>query len=136
MMKTANHQILLFDGVCQFCNDTVQFIIRHDKQETFKFAALHSAIGQELLKKHSLPTNDLQSVVLIKNQSAYTRSTAELHIFLGLGGWWSILYLFVLMPRPIRDGIYNFIAKNRYKWFGKKEECMVPSQEIRKRFLS
>jgi predicted DCC family thiol-disulfide oxidoreductase YuxK len=136
MMKTATDQILLFDGVCQFCNDTVQFIIRHDKREIFKFAALQSAIGQELLQEHSLPTNDFDSVVLIKNNSYYTKSAAELHIFLGLGGWWRMLYLFIIIPKPIRDGIYNLFAKNRYKWFGKKDHCMIPSPEIRKRFLS
>jgi predicted DCC family thiol-disulfide oxidoreductase YuxK len=135
-MKTASEQILLFDGVCQFCNDTVQFIIRHDIRETFKFAALQSTIGQELLRKHSLPTNDFDTVVLIKNNSIYTKSTAKLHVFLGLGGLWSILYLFVIIPKPLRDGIYNLIAKNRYKWFGKKNKCMIPSPEIRKRFLS
>jgi predicted DCC family thiol-disulfide oxidoreductase YuxK len=135
-MKTSNEPILLFDGICHFCNHSVQFVIRHDKLETFKFAALQSNAGQELLKKYNLPTNDFDSFVLVKNHVIYTKSTAALHVCLGLGGLWRILYLLIIIPKPLRDVIYNFVAKNRYKWFGKKDQCKIPSSNIRKRFLS
>jgi predicted DCC family thiol-disulfide oxidoreductase YuxK len=135
-MKTSADPILLFDGVCHFCNQSVQFVICHDKQGKYKFAALQSSIGQELLKKYNLPTNDFSSFVLVKGNSCYTKSAAVLQVCLGLGGLWRILYLFIVTPKPLRDGIYNFVAKNRYKWFGKNKQCMIPTPEVRKRFLS
>jgi predicted DCC family thiol-disulfide oxidoreductase YuxK len=135
-MTTSTAPILLFDGICRFCNQSVQFVIRHDKHGKFKFAALQSSIGQELLKKYTLPTNDFSSLVLVKENSCYTKSAAVLQVCLGLGGLWRILYLFIVIPKPLRDGIYNLVAKNRYKWFGKHDHCMIPTPEVRKRFLS
>jgi predicted DCC family thiol-disulfide oxidoreductase YuxK len=135
-MKTSAAPILLFDGICRFCNQSVQFVIRHDRHGKFKFAALQSSIGQELLKKYTLPTNDFNSLVLVKGNSCYTKSAAVLQICLGLGGLWRILYLLIVIPQPLRDGIYNLVAKNRYKWFGKHDHCMIPTPEVRKRFLS
>lgn len=135
-MKTGYEPILLFDGDCHFCDQSVQFVIKHDKREIFHFAALQSSFGQQLLTDYNLPTNDFDSFVLITKKGSYTKSTAALHVCLELGGLWRILYLFVFLPRPLRNGIYNFVAKNRYKWFGKKKQCLIPSPEIRKRFLS
>jgi predicted DCC family thiol-disulfide oxidoreductase YuxK len=135
-LKPSEEPILLFDGVCHFCNHSVQFVIRHDKLEKFKFAALQSSAGQNLLQKHSLPTDDFDSFILIKNDKLYKKSTASLRLCLELGGLWRIFYLFVIIPLPLRDGIYNTIARNRYKWFGKRDKCMIPSSNIRKRFLS
>jgi predicted DCC family thiol-disulfide oxidoreductase YuxK len=135
-MNTSDEPILLFDGVCHFCNHTVQFVIRHDKQEKFRFAALQSSSGQKLLKKFDLPTNDFDSFVMITTNTFYTKSTAALQVCLVLGGLWRILYVLKVLPKPLRDGIYTILAKNRYKWFGKEESCMIPSPELRKRFLS
>ncbi|MBZ5752659.1 MULTISPECIES: thiol-disulfide oxidoreductase DCC family protein [Metabacillus] len=134
-MNTSNRPILLFDGICNFCDQSVQFVIRHDKLNTFKFAALQSNVGQELLKKYNLPTENFDSFVFISNDRCYQKSTAALHVCRGLGGIWRILYLLIVIPRPLRDRFYNLVAKNRYKWFGKKDQCMIPSPEVRKRFL-
>ena len=134
-LNTSNEPIILFDGVCNFCDHSVQFVIRHDKLDTFKFASLQSNVGQELLKKYNLPTENFDSFVLIRNNKCYQKSTAALQVCRGLGGIWRILYLLIVIPRPLRDGLYNLIAKNRYKWFGKKDQCMIPSPEVRKRFL-
>lgn len=134
-MNTSNRPILLFDGICNFCDQSVQFVIRHDKLNTFKFAALQSKVGQELLKKYNLPTENFDSFVFISNDRCYQKSTAALHVCRGLGGIWRILYLLIVIPRPLRDRFYNLVAKNRYKWFGKKDQCMIPSPEVRKRFL-
>ncbi|WP_121663274.1 thiol-disulfide oxidoreductase DCC family protein [Metabacillus litoralis] len=134
-MNANNQPVLLFDGVCHFCDQAVQFIIRYDKKATFQFAALQSNTGQELLKKFQLPTTNFNSLVVIKGSSYYTKSSAVLEICKLLGGTWQLLYLFKIVPRPIRDQIYNFIARNRYKWFGKKDQCTIPKPEDRKRFL-
>ncbi|WP_273130347.1 thiol-disulfide oxidoreductase DCC family protein [Metabacillus sp. HB246100] len=135
-MTNTAHTILLFDGICNLCNETVKFVIRYDKNEHFKFASLQSVEGQNLLKKHRLPTKDFNSFVMVKDNKVYTKSTAALMVCKTLGGAWSLLYLFIILPKPFRDAIYTYIAKHRYKWFGKKEECMIPTPEMKKRFLS
>ncbi|MGM7722590.1 thiol-disulfide oxidoreductase DCC family protein [Metabacillus sp. Hm71] len=135
-MNISDERILLFDGVCHFCNHSVQFVIRHDKQGKFKFAALQSPIGQELLKKHNLPLHDFDSFVLIKNNTCYQKSTAAIQVCKEFGWLWTLCSLFIIVPKPLRDALYNFVAKNRYKWFGKSDQCMIPSPEVRKRFLS
>ena len=134
-MNASNEPVILFDGVCNFCDHSVQFVIRHDKLDTFKFASLQSNVGQDLLKKYNLPTENFDSFVLIRNNKCYQKSTAALQVCRGLGGLWKILYLLIVIPRPLRDRFYNLVAKNRYKWFGKKDQCMIPSPEVRKRFL-
>lgn len=134
-MNLVPHPILLFDGVCNFCDQTVHFIICYDKKEIFKFAALQSNTGQELLKSFHLPTADFNSLVVVKGHRYYTKSTAALEICYSLGGAWKLLFIFKLIPRPIRDYVYDIIAKNRYKWFGKHDHCMIPKPEVRKRFL-
>ena len=127
--------ILLFDGVCNLCNHSVQFVIKRDKDGLFRFAALQSDIGKSVLVKHQLSTVSLDTVVLIDQGKAYTRSSAALHVLRHLGSPWSILTVFLLLPKGLRDMVYNFIAKNRYRWFGKEESCMIPTPELKNRFL-
>ena len=134
-MNDLSKPVILFDGVCNYCNSMVNFIIRQDKQQKFVFAPLQSASGQQLLQKHKLPSTDFDSFVLIDGQKVYLRSTASLNVLKKLPWYWKWTQLFWIFPKFIRDWFYNVIAKNRYKWFGKKEECMVPSKEVREKFL-
>jgi predicted DCC family thiol-disulfide oxidoreductase YuxK len=128
------NSIVLFDGVCNFCNGSVNFIIRHDRYDRFRFAALQSDIGQELRQKYAIP-DDVDSIILIENDRAYMHSTAALRIDRGLGGIWSLAYVFIIVPAVVRDFFYKLFAKNRYRLFGRKDVCMVPTPEIRERFL-
>ncbi|MBX2927490.1 MAG: thiol-disulfide oxidoreductase DCC family protein [Saprospiraceae bacterium] len=130
------HVILLFDGECNLCNGTVQFILRRDPAGRFRFASLQSDAGRELLLRHGLDTESISTVVLIADDKAYTRSDAGLGIARRLGGLWPVLYAGMIVPRFIRDRIYNFIARNRYRWFGKRESCYTPTPELRGRFLA
>ncbi|API91959.1 hypothetical protein J32TS6_23810 [Virgibacillus pantothenticus] len=127
-------KIILFDGVCHFCDQSVQFILKHDKQEQFLFASLQGDTGQKLVFEHKI-INDLSSLILIDNDKYYSKSTAVLHICKELTGAWKLLYAFILIPKPIRDFFYDRIANNRYRWFGKKDSCELPSPDVRKRFL-
>ncbi|MBK8466853.1 MAG: thiol-disulfide oxidoreductase DCC family protein [Chloracidobacterium sp.] len=126
--------IVLFDGVCNFCNDAVNFIIRHDRAGRFKFAPLQSEIGQALRAKYGIGEN-VDSIVLIEDDHAFTHSTAGLRIAKGLGGIMSAAYVFIIVPTVIRDFFYKTFANNRYRLFGKKEVCMIPTAEVRERFL-
>ena len=130
-----NNPTILFDGVCNFCDYWVQVALKKDRKGELRFAPLQSEAATQLLMQHHLNTTNLTSVVLIENGKAYTQSTAVCRICRHLSGGWKLLYGFLIIPRFIRDGIYNFIARNRYKWFGKKEACMIPSAEQRSRFL-
>ncbi|MEM6734843.1 MAG: DCC1-like thiol-disulfide oxidoreductase family protein [Bacteroidota bacterium] len=137
-MDTSNkvtYPILFFDGVCNLCNDSVKFVIRHDKNDFFRFASLQSHTAKELLPEHLTKENDLQGIVLLKNRELYEKSTAALLVAKKLSGLWPILYVFIIIPKPIRDKIYDFIARNRYRWFGKKDQCMIPSPEMKLRFI-
>jgi predicted DCC family thiol-disulfide oxidoreductase YuxK len=127
--------IVLFDGVCNFCNHSIQFIIKRDKKSYFKFGALQSEEGKALLQKHGLSSEILDTIVLIEGGKAYTYSTAPLRIVRKLNLLWPICFIFILVPSFIRDPIYKWISKNRYKWFGKQESCLMPTPEIRSRFL-
>ncbi|WP_337446688.1 thiol-disulfide oxidoreductase DCC family protein [Bacillus cereus] len=127
-------RIVLFDGECNVCDRSVQFIIKRDPIGLFKFASLQSDIGKELLNKYNAP-NDLSSLVLIENNNCYLKSSAALRVTKNLKGAWKLLYLLLVVPKPLRDYFYSIMAKNRYKWFGKKDSCMLPSPEVRKRFL-
>ncbi len=127
--------ILLFDGVCNLCNESVQFIIRKDKKGKIRFASLQSEFANQQLKQFDLEHEKLETLVLIKNGKAYLRSDAALEVLRNLGGVWSLCYVFKIIPSFIRDAVYSWIAKNRYRWFGKQDECMVPTQELRERFL-
>lgn len=127
--------IILFDGVCNFCNSSVNFIIRRNSKSTICFAALQSAAGKKLLERYDFPLTEMQTIVFIENGMVYTKSTAALRICRHLRGLWPLCYGFIIVPRFIRDGIYNLIAKNRYKWFGVRQECMIPTPDMKKRFL-
>ncbi|MEN1969547.1 thiol-disulfide oxidoreductase DCC family protein [Lentibacillus sp. N15] len=127
-------RIILFDGACNFCDKSVQFILKRDPNGRFKFASLQSDIGKDLLRKYDAPS-DIDSMVLIEGNKCYFKSSAALRICKNLKGLWKLLYFLLAVPKPLRDVFYKIIAKNRYKWFGKKESCMLPSPEERKRFL-
>lgn len=127
--------IILFDGVCNFCNNSVNFIIDRDPAGKFAFTSLQSEKGQEILKGRGLDTQSLDSIVLVQEGKVYQRSTAALKIAKDLSGIWQLCYGFILIPTFIRDSVYNLIAKNRYKWFGKEEACRIPTPEVRQRFL-
>ncbi|MCM3616369.1 thiol-disulfide oxidoreductase DCC family protein [Sutcliffiella horikoshii] len=127
--------ILLFDGVCNLCNSMVTFVIKHDPKAKFKFASLQSEIGQHILKEHSLSTDHFDSFYYIDGNKAFTKSTAALKLAKNLDGAWKLLYPLIIIPKPLRDIIYSFVAKNRYRWFGKRNECMLPNPEMKKRFL-
>ncbi|HFA49889.1 MAG TPA: thiol-disulfide oxidoreductase DCC family protein [Bacteroidetes bacterium] len=134
-MLHSSYPVILFDGVCNFCNDTINSIIKLDKKNVFKFAPLQSEMGQRMLEAYNRSTEDFNSVVLICDGNLYTKSDAALQTFKHLGGPWRYLRIFSVVPRPVRNAVYDFIAKNRYKWFGKKEQCMVPTPDIKARFL-
>lgn len=127
-------KVLLFDGECNLCNGAVQFILKRDRAEVIKFASLQSRAGEELVKEYNVP-NNINSIVYITNGKVYTKSDAALHISRELGKFWRLAYSFIWIPKPIRDKLYDYIAKNRYKWFGKTESCMIPTPELKKRFL-
>lgn len=134
MLPKPQH-IILFDGICNLCNSSVQFVIRHDKKEQLRFASLQSDAGQSLLHKGNFAKKKLDSFVLISDGQYFTRSTAALKVLKLLGGRWSALYVFIFVPAFIRNAVYNLISRNRYRLFGKREECMLPSLELKKRFL-
>lgn len=131
----SKHGVLLFDGVCNFCNGAVNFIIDRDPDNYFKFASLQSEAGQAYLRRFKLPTEDFNTMVLIENNSYHTKSSAGLRIARRLKGFWSLGYLLILVPKFVRDAVYDQIAKNRYSWFGKQDQCRLPTPEIRARFL-
>tara|TARA_R110002020_G_scaffold155322_2_gene336277 strand:- start:800 stop:1207 length:408 start_codon:yes stop_codon:yes gene_type:complete len=129
------HKIILFDGVCNLCNSSVIFAIKRDKSDVFRFAALQSEIGEQLTSKYNIDTSKTDSIILIDGEKYYEKSSAALHIAKYLSGGWPLLYFFIILPKFIRDSVYNFIAKNRYKWYGKKESCMIPTPELQAKFL-
>lgn len=129
-----NKQIILFDGVCNLCDKFVQFVLRHDKEKQFIFASLQSSIGQQLLREYNLE-NSLKTVVLISDGVAYLYSDVAIRVGNTLGGWMKITYLFYLVPKFFRDIIYNWIAANRYRLFGKQDHCIIPKVEWKDRFI-
>ncbi|MGI8544607.1 MAG: thiol-disulfide oxidoreductase DCC family protein [Aridibacter sp.] len=133
-MNIPKQAIILFDGVCNFCNDWVNFIIEQDSKNHFKFSPLQSEIAEKLLEKYNVD-KETDSVILIEDGKAYTHSTAALRIARNLDGIWSVFYIFLLVPKFIRNFFYKILAKYRYKLFGKKDECMIPTPEIRRKFL-
>lgn len=133
--SSSGNFIILFDGVCNLCNGLVRFIIPRDAAKTFRFAALQSDVGQELLRRVGEGERVLASVVLIEGHRAYVKSTAALQIARRLSGLWPLMYMFFIIPRPIRDGIYDYIASHRYRWFGQRDTCMVPTAETKGRFV-
>ena len=127
--------ILLFDGVCNFCNASVNFVIDRDPYRKIRFAPLQSKAGRRLLEEFGLSTKDFDTVVLIVGNRYYTKSSAALRVTRLLWGAWPLLFVFILLPPPIRNFFYDLFAKHRYQWFGKTESCRVPTPELRQRFL-
>ena len=127
--------IILFDGVCNFCNAIVNFIIRQDRKKGFLFAALQSQYGKKLLEQYQINWQRSDSFVVIENDKAYMKSNAALKLYAKLPWYWKWTQVFWIVPKFIRDWVYNVVARNRYTWFGKKEECMVPSPSVKERFL-
>ena len=127
--------IILFDGVCNLCNASVQFIVRNDKHSKFRFASLQSGAGRNLIRQFKLREDKLYSIILVLNNSCFDKSGAALEIAKRLDGLWPLMYLFILVPSFIRDFVYDWISRNRYKWFGQRNECMIPTAELKSRFL-
>ena len=131
-----NNKIILFDGICNLCNNSVLFVIKRDKKDLFRYASLQSEIGQQRVRERGIDTSQVDSIILIEPGVAYfTKSDAALEIAQDLGGLWKLSSVFNWIPKSIRDVVYDFVARNRYKWFGKKEACMVPTPELRAKFL-
>ena len=126
---------ILFDGVCNFCNASINFIIDRDSKGIFKFAALQSEIGQELLKKFSLKTRDFDSIVALEGDKVYQKSDAALEIARKIDGIWKIFYIFKIIPAFLRNPVYDLIARNRYRFFGRTDACRIPTPELKARFL-
>lgn len=135
MQLYTHKNIVLFDGVCNLCNASVQFIIRRDKDNIFSFASLQSEAAVTLLKSFCYTADNLESIVLIENDHLYTKSTAALHIAKRLQGVSQLLYALIIVPKPVRDLVYSWIARNRYRWFGRKDSCMIPTKELQAKFL-
>ena len=129
------NNIILFDGVCNFCDSSVNFIIDRDKKNIFKFSALQSEKGQEILEYFKLPKDDFDSFVFIENDKVFKKSSAALKIANKLGGLWKLFYPLIIIPKFIRDFFYSLIANNRYKLFGRKDVCRIPTPELKQKFL-
>ena len=132
-MESEN--ILLFDGICNLCNGAVRFVIKRDPDRKFKFAALQSVTGMQWLAKFGLPVEGADSFVLVQRNRVYLRSSAVLRVLKEIGGIWKLFYVFMIIPKPIRDFFYNLVARSRYRIFGKQEFCMVPTPDLQDRFL-
>lgn len=130
-----NYSLILFDGVCNFCNSSVNFIIRRDKKNIFRFASLQSETGQKCLSEYNFSHTEFDTIILIEKGELYTRSTAALRIAKSISGIWKLFYIFIIVPRPIRNYLYDLLSRNRYKWFGKRDACRIPSESEKKKFI-
>ena len=130
------HNIIVFDGICNFCNSSVNFIIERDHKNIFKFAPMQSETGQKMLAAHNISSYNIDTFLLVKNGEAFTKSDAALVIAKELKRPWNYLAILRIAPRPIRDYFYSLIARNRYKWFGKRDLCMMPTSELQDKFLT
>ena len=132
-----NKQLILFDGVCNLCNSSIQYVINHDKNERFMFAPLQSNVGELVIKKFSIDTKKIDSILLYSNENGLSiKSSAALKVAKHLGFPRNLMFGFIIIPAFIRNWVYDYIAKNRYRWYGKKEECMIPTPELKSRFLN
>ena len=132
-----NKKIILFDGLCNLCNSSVQFLIKKDSKDIFRFVSLQSELGKELLSKLPIAIQKTDSIILYESEAVfYYKSQAVFQTLKTLGGLFNLFLLFKLLPHSIHDFIYDYIAKNRYQWFGKKEQCLVPTKEIQSKFLN
>ncbi len=130
-------KIILFDGVCNLCNGAVQFVIKRDKKDVFRYAALQSEIGERMVAERGIDTSKTDSIILVEPGVAYyTKSDAILEITKAFGGLWSLFGIFQWLPRGLRNVVYDLVARNRYKWFGRKDQCMIPTPELQAKFLS
>ncbi|MCK0131792.1 DCC1-like thiol-disulfide oxidoreductase family protein [Flavobacteriaceae bacterium F08102] len=136
MISIAQHKIILFDGVCNLCNKSVQFIINHDKKDQFLFGSLQSDAAQEILLQFQLNISDFNTIIYIEHGKVYQKSTAILTIFKRLPGLWKLCYGFIIIPVCFRDTVYQWISNHRYKWFGRKNQCMIPTKRLREKFIS
>lgn len=131
-----NKKIILFDGICNLCNDVVLKVIKYDKKNIFLFSSLQSKIGKEITDHLGIDISKIDSIILYEPGVSYDiKSTAALKIIQDFKGIWSLTYILFLFPEGFRNLIYDYIAKNRYKWFGKKEKCMIPTPELKEKFL-
>ena len=133
--KKTKKMTVLFDGVCNFCNASINFVIDRDKKGVFKFAALQSDIGQEILKKYGLKQTNFDSIILEKEGKIYQKSDAALEIVRNMDGLWKVFYIFKIIPSFLRNPVYNLIAKNRYRIFGRTDACRIPTPKLKARFL-
>jgi len=132
----SNKKIILFDGVCNLCNSSVQFAIKRDENDIFRYAAIQSETGEKLLAERNIDTNEIDSIILIEpNIAYYTKSTAALEIGKDLKGIRTISSILLWLPESFRNIVYDFIAANRYKWYGKKEACMIPTEDLKSKFI-
>jgi len=131
-----NKKLILFDGVCNLCNDSVQYVIKHDKKNIFMYTALQSEVGQEIIKTYNIDTKKTDSILLYAPEKGVSyKSTAALKIASKLGFPTNLMSVFFIIPPFIRNWVYDYIAKNRYKWYGKKESCMIPTPELKSKFF-
>ncbi|MFY7729644.1 MAG: thiol-disulfide oxidoreductase DCC family protein [Flavobacterium sp.] len=136
MELPRDKKIILFDGVCNLCNSTVQFLIKHDKKDVFRFVALQSDLGQQITAYIGIDTSKVDSIIVYEPGKAYFyKAEAALEIASAIGGIYSLLAVFKVVPKSISNAVYDYIARNRYKWYGKKEACMLPTPEIKAKFL-
>lgn len=135
MEKYKNKNIVLFDGVCNLCNGAINFLIDHDKDNKLLFASLQSDFGQGVLKDYGMNTSDFDTFVFLKDGKMFTRSQGALEVMNVLGGVWSSLYMFRFVPSFLRDGVYKIVAKNRYRLFGQRDACRMPTPELKAKFL-
>ena len=133
--RTLSHPVILFDGVCNLCARSVQFVIKHDPKHQFRFASLQNEFGRQVLEEFQLPATEWGSFILLENNRIYTQSGGALRVVKKLNGLLPFLYIFIIIPRFVRDAIYQWIAKNRYKWFGKKQACWLPTPELSSLFI-
>jgi predicted DCC family thiol-disulfide oxidoreductase YuxK len=135
-LSEQENPVILFDGVCNLCSSAVAFIIKRDKEAKYRFASLQSETGKKLISGFNLSQDTIDSIFLVDNDAYYIKSTAVIKICRDLGALWPLVYIFILIPTSLRDYVYDFVAKNRYRWFGKQEQCMIPGDELESRFLS
>ncbi len=134
-MTRIDSKVILFDGVCNFCNSSINFVIDKDKRDVFRFASLQSGFGQKCLQDFNLPLDKFSTLILVSGNNHYTRSSAALRIAKDISFPYNLSYAFIIVPPFIRNIFYDLIARNRYKWFGKKEVCRIPSPEERAKFI-
>lgn len=133
MTKNA---ILLFDGECNLCNGTVQFVIKRDKKAKIKFASLQSEAGKQIMQQFNIPTEYIDSIILVENNKVFYKSTAALRLSKKMDGLWPLIYIFIIIPAFIRNFVYDYIARYRIKWFGKADTCWVMTPDLKSRFLN